>query len=98
MSEMGDLFKSMREEGGRRRRKRCGSNTDLVLGYQGDINYDFEVQVIAPYQLRITTPDGKRLDYYPTSNKATWVGSNSWFKIPDIEQFIMQNFKAKKSE
>jgi hypothetical protein len=34
-------------------------------------------------------PDsGKRLDYFPKSGRATWVSSNKWFTIPDIEQFI----------
>lgn len=92
---MGDLFRQMNDEKRERERKRKKSNTELLLFYQSnDVEYDFEVEIIAPYHLRITTAEGKRLDYFPTSNKATWVGSQEWFKIPNIELFIMQNLKA----
>lgn len=86
-------FKEMREERHQRRIKRQGSNTEIVLGYQGDIDYDFEVQIIAEYHLRLFN-DEKKLDYFPQRGKATWVGTNKYFTIPDIEQFIMKHFKT----
>jgi hypothetical protein len=36
----------------------------------------------------VAPASGKRLDYFPKSGRATWVSSNKWFTIPDIEQFI----------
>lgn len=95
MSEMGDDFRAMREERNERKRKRKKSNTELVMTYQGDIDYDFEVEVVAPYQLRLTGNDGRKFDYFPTSGKGTWVGSNDFFKVPDIERFIAEHYKSK---
>lgn len=97
MGDIGDAFREIKEERGERKRKRKLSNTEIVMGLQGDINYDFEVDTIAPYQLRIISGiDGKKLDFFPTSNKGSWVGSNKFFIIPDIEKFIMDNYKSKK--
>lgn len=97
MGDIGDLWREADNERKERKRKRKLNNTEVVMGYQGDIEYDFEVETIASYQLRITSGlDRKKLDYFPTSNKATYVGSGSWFIIPDIEKFIMNNYKSKK--
>ena len=89
-----DDFKEMRQERFERRQKHQKSNTEIVMGYQGDVNYDFDVQIIAEYHLRLFN-DEKKLDYFPQRGKATWVGTNKYFTIPDIEQFIMKHFKAK---
>lgn len=70
--------------------------TALILLYEADLDYDFEVKMIAEYHLRLTSANKKSLDYFPQSTKATWVGSNKWFRIPDIEKFIQDNFKVKK--
>lgn len=53
---------------------------------------DFECNIIQPYQLRLTK-DEKVLDYFPQRGKATWVGTNKWFKIDNIENFLETNFK-----
>lgn len=53
---------------------------------------DIKIQWVAPYHARLTHDDGRRLDYFPKSGKATWVSSQEWFQIPDIEQFILKNF------
>lgn len=89
-----DDYKEMRQERTERRQKHQKSNTELVLLYQGDLEYDFEVQTIAEYHLRLFN-DEKKLDYFPQRGKATWVGTNKYFTIPDIEQFIIKHFKAK---
>jgi len=90
-------FKEMRQEKAARRQKHQKSNTELVLLYQGDLEYDFEVQTIAEYHLRLFK-DKKKLDYFPQRGRATWVGSNKYFTIPDIEKFIMAHFKIKQQE
>jgi hypothetical protein len=55
--------------------------------------YGFEVKVIASYHLRLSHPSGKPLDYFPQTGRATWLGTNRWFKIKDIEMFIMDNWE-----
>lgn len=84
-----------KEEMKARKHQREKDYTSLILLYEADLDYDFTVQPIAEYQLRLTGSDKRPLDYFPQSCKATWVGSNKWFKIPDIEKFIMDNYKAK---
>lgn len=44
------------------------------------------------YQLRCANKE-KRLDYYPTTGKASWTGSNKFFDIDEIENFLFINFK-----
>lgn len=72
--------------------------TALILLYEADPGYDFKVEAIAEYQLRLTGANRKSLDFFPQSCKATWVGSNKWFRIPDIEKFIMENYKTNNHE
>jgi hypothetical protein len=54
---------------------------------------DYEFEYIQPYHIRLTHPDKRRLDYFPKSGRATWVGSQKWFVIKDIEQYILNHFK-----
>lgn len=54
--------------------------------------FDFEVERIQEWHLRLTNHFGKNLDYFPKSKKATWVGTNNWFVIEDIESFIPNTF------
>lgn len=53
---------------------------------------DYQLEYIQPYHIRLTHPDRRRLDYFPKSGRATWVGSQVWFEIKDIEQYLYQNF------
>jgi hypothetical protein len=56
--------------------------------------FGFHIEYIAEYQLRLHHPIRmKRLDYYPKSRKATWVGTNQYFMIPDIEIYLEKHFK-----
>jgi hypothetical protein len=66
-------------------------NKQIVFFCAGE--FDFEVQKIQEYHLRITINGAKKLDYFPGSRRATWVSSQKWFHIPDIEKFIFNNFK-----
>lgn len=54
--------------------------------------HEFEIEYIQWYHIRLTHPDGRRLDYFPKSGRATWVSSGKWFTIPDIEKFIQKEF------
>ena len=63
---------------------------EVVEGMAGE--YDYKVERIANWHLRMTNHHGKRLDYFPKTSKATWVGTNQWMVIPDIEQFILKTF------
>lgn len=65
-------------------------NNEVVDGLSA--MYDFKVIRIEHYHLRLTNQHGKQLDYFPKSGKATWVGSNRWMHIPDIEIFIEKTF------
>jgi hypothetical protein len=67
-------------------------NTEIVEFLAGEL--DYKVDRIQPYHLRLTHPvTGKKLDYFPQTGKATWVSSNKFFSIEDIEQWIYKNFK-----
>lgn len=74
-----------------KRQERC---TELIQVYQGDINYEFELVILAPYHLRLIGAE-RTLDYWPQSCKGNWIGTTECFRISDIENFIMNNFKAK---
>jgi predicted NUDIX family NTP pyrophosphohydrolase len=58
------------------------------------VEYEFEVKKIQEWHLRLTHPvTKKRLDFFPKTCRATWVSTNKWFTIPDIEKFIEKEFK-----
>jgi len=48
---------------------------------------------VQPWHLRISHKDGRRLDYFPKSGRATWVSSGRWFRIEDIEKYLNEKFK-----
>jgi hypothetical protein len=54
--------------------------------------FDFKVERIQDWHLRLTNQFGKQLDFFPKSRRATWVGTNRWFIIEDIETFIPKTF------
>lgn len=58
------------------------------------IELELEVRLIDEHHLRIDLAENK-LDYFPQSGKATWVGSGKWFRIIDIEKFIREQVKKK---
>lgn len=45
------------------------------------------------YQLRCTDKNKKRFDYYPTTGTGNWVGTNKFFDVDSIENFLFINFK-----
>jgi hypothetical protein len=59
--------------------------------------FDFKVMRIQDWHLRLTNHKGKQLDYFPKSGKATWVGTNQWIYIADIETFIQKTFLNEKA-
>ena len=61
-------------------------NREVVEGLAA--MYDFRVRRIHEWHLRIYHFSGRKLDFFPKSMKATWVSSNKWFVIEDIELFI----------
>lgn len=70
------------------KRQHAKDNQELVECLAGD--YGFDIEMITDFQMRLSLSAG-RLDYFPGSGKATWVGSGKWFSIPDIEQFLLKN-------
>lgn len=77
----------MREARKKRKLDRQVSKTELVNLLAGE--FDFKVEIIAPYQLRLFLLNGT-IDYFPQSGKATILGSGEYFKIPDIEKYISE--------
>lgn len=51
-----------------------------------------KLEYIQSWHLRISRPGSKRLDYFPKSGRATWVGTNKWFEIEDVEAFLLKEF------
>lgn len=84
---------ALKEDGKARKQERERFNRELVECLAGDLDYDFEIEMISPFQMRLTMK-GKKLDYFPQSGRATWVGSGKWFLIGDIEKFLNQNAKC----
>lgn len=70
-------------------------NTEIVEWHAGYYNFELEY-LNGGHQLRLTDHSGKRLDYYPKSGQATWVGTNVFFNIPDIEKYLETNIKLLK--
>jgi hypothetical protein len=57
---------------------------------------DFNIQVMNKgYHLRIIKPGFQMLDFFPTTMKFNWVGTNEYFTNTDLETFIFNNFKNK---
>lgn len=70
-------------------------NSDVVHFLAGE--YDFEVEAIEDWQLRLSI-SGRKLDYFPQTGRATWVGSNKWTVIKDIEAFLIDKFHEKAND
>jgi hypothetical protein len=87
-------YKEMREQQRQRKLKRQDLATELIQVLQGDINLEFELNIIDAHHLRLVGEE-RTLDYYPQSCKGNWVGTSEYFRISDIENFIMNNFKSK---
>lgn len=86
----GEEWDFMREQEKERKAKRRSFNTGGIFWMAGEL--ELEVEEITPYQLRVTKGK-KRLDYFPTSGKATWVGTNKYFKIKNLDEFMEKHFK-----
>jgi hypothetical protein len=91
MSDLGDSWRDLREESQQHRRKKQKDNTEVVMHIAGE--YVFSVKVLSDHHLRLSHPGGRPLDYFPQRGKATWLGTNRWFTIKDIEAFIMDNWE-----
>lgn len=61
--------------------------TEFVCG-----EMELTIEFIQEYHLRIKG-ESKRLDYFPKSGRATWVGSGKWFEIEHIDTFLEKHFK-----
>lgn len=68
-----------------------GDDIKTIEYIAGDL--EFEIEFIQPWHLRLSHPNGRRLDYFPKSGRATWVSSGKWFTITDIEKFIYQEWQ-----
>jgi hypothetical protein len=55
--------------------------------------FDFNVDEIQPWHLRIWLNKMRSLDYFPKTGKATYTGTNQFFIIPDIEAWLNKTFK-----
>lgn len=85
-------WKFSREEEKKRKQDRQKTNREKVD--EMTIERGLDVRVIAEHHLRIELA-GKKLDYFPQSSKACWVGSGKWFKIDNIQKFIREQLKTK---
>lgn len=83
-------YKAIREE--QQWNKRIRRKTNMEKVDEMTVELELEVQLITEHHLRIKL-ESKKLDYFPQSGKATWVGSGKWFRIDDIEKFIREQVK-----
>lgn len=78
-------YKAIREDA--RLRKSITLKTNREKVDEMIAQYDLEVYVLDEHHLRIELR-AKKLDYFPQSGKATWLGSGKFFRIADIIEFI----------
>lgn len=65
----------------------CDLNNEIIESYAA--NDLIEVERFSEHHVRFTTTAGARLDYWPATRKAYWVGTNKpSFFITDLQDFI----------
>lgn len=72
------------------RLERQKDNTENLYSLAG--MHEFEIKKIADHHLRLFLKDFT-LDYFPQRGRATKLGTNRWFTISDIEQYIETIYK-----
>jgi len=65
--------------------QRLKDNSEIMYLTCGELGYD--VFALTEYQYRIQIGD-RRLDYFPQSGKGTWVGTNIFTQIGEIDKFL----------
>lgn len=97
MSDYGDYCREQREKTQTQKAKNLKWNTDVVLGYA--VEYEFEVKQHSDYHMSLFHPERGRFDYWPSTSKGGWFQNNKMLgkpsRIPDIEAYLMKHFKPK---
>jgi hypothetical protein len=90
MSEFSDaeLWQQIKERAKDAKKERAAKNMAILNGMISLFN--IECYTIQEYHLRLHLPKGRKLDYFPQSGRATWLGTNKWFHINNIETFIRE--------
>lgn len=91
MSEYEDMYRSMKEEAKAAKKERAIKNMITLNGMI--CLFSIQCQAIQHHHFRLQIK-GRNLDYFPQSGRATWLGTNRWFNIPDkgLEKFIREQY------
>lgn len=83
------MYQSMREDTKAAKKERTAKN--MAILNEMIILFSIECKTVQDHHLRLHLPK-KVLDYFPQSGRATWLGTNKWFNIPDkgLEKFIRE--------
>lgn len=74
----------------------CDLNNEIIESYAA--NDLIEVERFSEHHVRFTTTAGARLDYWPATRKAYWVGTNKpSFFIKDLQDFIVTQLMGDKA-
>lgn len=84
-------WEQSREVQRKRKNARMKWNTEVCQYLSGELGFD--LQIIEPWHLRLIIPDGP-YDFFPQSGKMTKLRSGRYFKVPDIEKFILDKYKS----
>ena len=69
--------------------KRFKACCDLLNLKFEEFNKGYQVRCTGTHKSEL----GVRFDYYPTTGKGSWTGSNEYFEVDSIENFLFINFK-----
>lgn len=91
---MGEGWQEMRLQNQVKKLKQLNWNTDVVLGYA--VEYEFEVKQHTEHHMALLHPKRGWLNYWPSTNKAQWIHQGSKaFIVKDIEAYLMKHFNPK---
>lgn len=96
MGDIGEYYQEQRNKSQAQKAKNLKWNTDVVLGYA--VEYDFEVKQHTEYHFSLTHPTLGRFDYWPSTSKGMWFHNINQkygraFHIEDIEAYLMKHFQ-----
>lgn len=90
---MAEFYQQQREYQQKKKAANLKTNSEIILFLAGFLN--FEVTQHSAFHFSLFHPDGRRMDYWPSTRKAVWFKNKRPGKtlvITDIEQFILKQF------
>jgi hypothetical protein len=93
MSDFADDMRAMREYQQKKKAANLKTNSEIVLFLAGYLG--FGITQHSAFHFSLFHSDGRRMDYWPSTRRATWFKNKragKTFAIQDIEQYILKHF------